>query len=330
VARGGLIKYGLGFERCDVAVVTNIEWDHIGELGIESLDELAGIKKIVADSADRALVLNGDDPRCLGMASSDENRTVVLFSLTGENPQVLSHIANGGAAFFLKRRGEEQWICRAEAAGLADIIKVDELPVTHKGMARHNIQNAMAAMAAAEQLGLDMKDILAAARGFESSPAFNYGRLNFIGGLPFTLIVDYAHNKNGFDMLSTFIQGLGISGRKVCAFGLNGGRLSDARAIDTAKSLIPNFDVFAPFTWSSGRRRRAGFSEVMREGLVSAGVKQDCVSAFENEDDAIQFVLNSATQGDLVAILGGVKEHVLEAQIELFRAGLAARGAHRR
>ena len=164
VARGGVIKYGLGFERCDVAVVTNIEADHIGELGVESLDDLAVIKKIVADSADVALVLNGDDSRCLKMASSDEDRSVVLFSLVSENPAVLLHVAKGGAAFLLKRKGGEQWICRAEGNSLADIIKVNDLPITHKGLARYNIQNAMAAMAAAEQLGLAMSDITAAAR----------------------------------------------------------------------------------------------------------------------------------------------------------------------
>lgn len=326
VARGGLIKYGLGFERCDVAVVTNIEADHIGELGVESLDELAEVKKIVADSADGALVLNGDDPRCLKMASSDENRSVVLFSMMDENPAVLSHAATGGAAFFLKRKGKEQWICRAEGDGFAEIINVDELPITHKGLARHNIQNAMAAIAAAQQLGLVLNDITTAARGFESSPECNYGRLSFIEGFPFTVIVDYAHNKNAFETFGAFLRNLDIPGRKICTFGLNGARLSDAAALDTVEALAPHFDIFAPCDWANPKLRRAGLREVMRQGLLNAGVKRGAISTFDTEGEGVQFSLRSAREGDLVVILGGVKDHVLKAQIELYRAGLSAEG----
>lgn len=324
VARGGLIKYGLGFERCDVAVVTNIEWDHIGELGINSLDELADVKKIVADSADAAIVLNGDDPRCLKMAASGNNRRVVLFSMKTDNPEVLSHVAKGGAAFFLKRKGEEQWICRAEADGITEIINVDELPLTHKGLARHNIQNAMAAIAATEQLGLTLKDITAAARGFESSPSFNYGRLNFIDGFPFTVIVDYAHNKNGYEALCAFLRNLDVPGRKICTFGLNGARISDATALDTVAELAPHFDIFAPCDWANPKLRRAGLREVMRQGLLNAGVNRDTISTFDTEGEGVQFSLRTARKGDLVVILGGVKDHVLKTQIELYRSGLSA------
>lgn len=324
VARGGLIKYGLGFARCDVAVVTNIEADHIGELGVESLDELAEVKKIVADSADAAVVLNGDDPRCLKMVSSGESRNVVLFSLESENPAVLSHVAKGGAAFFLRRKGEEEWICRAEGDSLADIITVNDLPITHRGMARHNIQNAMAAMAAAEQLGLALPEITAAARRFESNPAFNYGRLNFIDGFPFTVIVDYAHNKNSYEALCAFVRKLDISGRKICTFGLNGMRLSDATALDTVETLAPHFDIFAPCDWANPKLRRAGLREVLRQGLLNAGVKRDAISTFDTEGEGVQFSLRAARKGDLIVILGGVRDHVLKAQMELYRAGLSA------
>jgi cyanophycin synthetase len=324
VARGGVIKYGLGFERCDVAVVTNIEADHIGELGVESQDELADVKKIVSDSADGAVVLNGDDPRCLKMAPSDKNRSVVLFSMKDNNPEVLSHIVNGGAAFFLKRKGEEQWICRAEGNGLAEIINVDELPITHKGMARHNIQNAMAAIAAAEQLGPALADITTAVRGFESNPSFNYGRLSFIDGFPFTVIVDYAHNKNGYEALCAFLRSLDIPGRKICTFGLNGTRVSDATALDTVEALAPHFDIFAPCDWANPKLRRAGLREVMRQGLLNAGVNRDTISTFDTEGEGIQFSLRTASEGDLVVILGGVKDHVLKTQLELYRSGLSA------
>jgi cyanophycin synthetase len=235
---------------------------------------------------------------------------------------VHSHVAKGGAAFFLKRKGEEQWICRAEGDGIADIIKVNDLPITHKGMAKHNIQNAMAAMAAAEQLGLALKDITAAVRGFEASPAYNYGRLSFIEGFPFTVIVDYAHNKNAFETFGAFVRTLDIAGQKICTFGLNGARLTDATALDTVGALAPFFDTFAPCDWANPKLRRAGLREVLRQGLLNAGVKPDAVSTFDTEGESIQFSLRTASKGDLVAILGGVKEHVLRAQIEIYRSSL--------
>jgi cyanophycin synthetase len=197
---------------------------------------------------------------------------------------------------------------------------VNDLPITHKGLARHNIQNAMAAMAAAEQLGLALNDITTAARGFESSPECNYGRLNFIGGLPFTLIVDYAHNKMGYETFCAFLQGLGISGRKICAFGLHGVRMSDATAIETVEALAPHFDVFAPFTRSDKLHRRAGFSEVMGQGLIKAGVKRESISPYEDESEAIEFALRSASKGDLVVILGRVNEDTLKTHIALHRS----------
>jgi cyanophycin synthetase len=237
---------------------------------------------------------------------------------------VLSHAASGGTAFFPEWKGGEQWICRAEADSRADIIKVDELPITHKGLARHNIQNAMAAIAAAEQLGLALKDITAAAREFEASPAFNYGRLNFIEGFPFTVIVDYAHNKDAFETFCAFMKSLDVPGRKICTFGLNGVRLSDAAVLDTVAALAPHFDVFAPCDWAHPKLRRAGLREVMRQGLLSAGVRKESIFTFDPEGEGVQFCLRSARKGDLVAILGGVRDHVLKAQIELYQAGLSA------
>ena len=178
----------------------------------------------------------------------------------------------------------------------------------------------MAAMAAAEQLGLAMSDITAAARGFESSPACNYGRLNFIDGLPFTLILDYAHNKNGYEAFCAFLQGLVISGRKICVFGLHGLRMSDATAIETVQALAPYFDIFAPFTRSHKLQRRAGFSDLMRQGLIEAGVKQESISPHEDESEALEFAFRSASEGDLVVILGPVNEDTLKTHIAFHRS----------
>jgi hypothetical protein len=119
------------------------------------------------------------------------------------------------------------------------------------------------------------------------------------------------------------VRGLDIPGQKICTFGLNGARLNDAAALDTAGALAPFFDIFAPCDWSNPKLRRAGLREILRQGLLNVGVKRDAISTFDTEGEGIQFSLRTASKGDLVAILGGVKEHVLKAQIELYRSSLS-------
>ncbi len=155
-ARGAIIKYGLGYERCDVAVVLNIGADHIDELGIRSLDELASVKQLVATSADRAVVLNADDPRCLAMAKACTAEKIVLFSTSPANPAIDDHLARGGIAYNLGLDDEgREVIVRSSPEGREVLVAVASLPITCAGFARHNVQNAVAALAAADQIGLE-------------------------------------------------------------------------------------------------------------------------------------------------------------------------------
>ncbi len=304
-ARGAVIKYGLGFERCDVAVVLNIEADHIGELGISNVDELARVKQLVAASADDAVVLNADDPRCLAMAQACTAKRIILFSTAQASGAVADHVSRGGVAYHLGCEDGREVIVRSSPAGPEILVAIASLPITAGGAARHNAQNAVAALAAADQLGLERAEICAAALTFGTEARSNIGRLNHFRGLPFQVLLDYAHNAHGFAAIAEYVAKLTIAGRKICAFSMNGKRVSDDVARQSAAALAAHFDSFVPFVHDLAKKRREGLSQVFRDGLLAAGVSDDCINPLESEAKAIDAALGLAKAGDLVAVLSG-------------------------
>jgi cyanophycin synthetase len=302
-ARGGIIRYGLGFDRCDVAVVLNVEADHIDELGIRNLDELARVKQLVALSADRAVVLNADDPRCLAMSSACTARRLVLFSMSGPGPTIDTHVSQGTIVYHLGEEGGREVIVRSSREGRETLTAVTALPVTAGGNARHNVQNAIAALAAADQIGLERADILAAALSFGREARSNIGRLNVHRGLPFSVLLDYAHNAHGFAAIADYVSRLQTHGQKICAFTMDGGRIRDDTARQAAAGLASYFDFFVPFVHDTPKKRRAGLSRVLGSGLLDAGVPEQCINPIESEAEAIDAALGSARAGDLVTVL---------------------------
>ena len=197
-ARGGILRRGLGYDRADVAVVTNITADHLGMDGIDDLDDLTDVKALVAEEIQPGgtLVLNADDSRVAALAARPavrgRNPVVRYFSLDGRNPVILAHRMSGGMTCELRdgmlvetRGGEEH-----------ELLAVAELPGSFGGSAAHLIANALAACAACRALGVSAKDIRRALVTFTPEQA-NPGRGNVyqIDGRP--VVVDYGHNAGG-------------------------------------------------------------------------------------------------------------------------------------
>jgi cyanophycin synthetase len=305
IARGGIIKYGLGYDTCDVAIVLNVDADHLGENGINTLEQLAEVKQVVARSAERAVVLNADNEWCLGMRGAVTARNVILFSMSEANKAVTDHIGGGGTAYVLGGEGEDEAIWRVEREGRSEVVKVADLPITYNGTARHNIQNAMAALAAVEQIGLEITRIRDAAMSFSATPDCNTGRLNRIDGFPFTVILDYAHNKHGFEALAAFASASFAGRRKICVVTMNAGRNTDDTALDAMSVLAGTFDDYVTCSHRAAKKRREGFGEVLRQGLVSSGVHEDRILVRDDEEEAVRAAMDMANPGDLVMILIG-------------------------
>jgi cyanophycin synthetase len=238
VARGGILREGLGYDRNDVAVVTNVTGDHLGLGGIDTLGQLANVKAVVVEAVPRSgtAVLNADDTYVYRMGRHCSGR-VVLFSMSTEKGEdgydrVDGHTSRGGAAFCLDRTTEGELIVLKHGPRKMPVLYTHLIPATFGGKARMNIANALAAAAACWAAGAHLHDIRQGLRTFSTSFFQAPGRLNLldVGGI--RVVIDYCHNVDGMRQLADFVERMmaepvSVAGRVavVAAKGArNGGR----------------------------------------------------------------------------------------------------------
>ena len=190
-ARGGILKRGLGYDWCDVGVVLNVTEDHLGLDGVESVDDLARVKAVVAQSARRVVVLNAEDDRCVAIgADLREQIEILYFSLDPDNPVLLRHLERGGRAAYL----QDSSIVYADGARHHALLDVRRMPASMNGHARYNIANALAVVCATFACGFTAAQVVDGLASFVSDGRNNPLRSNVFDVNGVTVIVDYAHN----------------------------------------------------------------------------------------------------------------------------------------
>ncbi len=203
-ARGGIVRRSLGYDWSDVGVLTNVQPDHLGQDGIETVDDLLWVKSLVAERvrAGGTIVLNADDERLARLPAHPRvcklPRRVALFALSEDNPVLRAHLAAGGTGYFLR----DGWL--VEAAGDAEdpIVREDAIALTLGGAAAFQTANALAALAACRALGITPARAAAGLASFQSG-ADNPGRMNLYRVGRGYVIVDYGHNVGAFAALCT-------------------------------------------------------------------------------------------------------------------------------
>ncbi|WKB52097.1 cyanophycin synthetase [Eleftheria terrae] len=197
-ARGGILRRGLGFDRCEVAVVLNIAADHLGQDGIDTLEDLANVKSVVAEAATGAVVLNAEDPHCVAMAEALRPGTELLyFSMDPHSLVLARHLRGGGRAVVLR-----QGVIWLQGRGWGHpVAEVASLPFTFGGQAPFNVANALAAAAALVALRLHPSEIARALATFRCSAETNPLRMNVFDVQGVRVVVDYAHNPAAFQAL---------------------------------------------------------------------------------------------------------------------------------
>ena len=212
VARGGILREGLGYDRNDVAVVTNVTADHLGLGGIDTLGQLAGVKGVLVNAVPRSgtAVLNADDPLVYRMGRHCDGR-VVLFTMAkhkGEDgfDRVDGHTNRGNAAFCLEDTPQGELVVLKHGHRKMPLLYTHLIPATFGGRARMNIANALAAAAAAWAMGAHLHDIRQGLRTFTTSFFQAPGRLNLldVGGI--RVVIDYCHNVDGMRNLADFVN----------------------------------------------------------------------------------------------------------------------------
>jgi cyanophycin synthetase len=317
-ARGGLLRRGLTVERADVAVVTNIAADHLGEFGVQDLRQLAETKLLVARAIGPGgrVVLNADDP-VLVEAAAAVPAPIVWFSLDAGNAVIRRHTEGGGIAAVV----DGDVLVLVGGSEREVVARVAEMPLASGGAARHNVANALAATAAAGGLGIPLDAVRATLCRFGRDPADNPGRANIyeIGGI--RIVVDYAHNPHGMAALAATLDAL-PSERRLVMIGQAGDRDDTAirQLARAALALRPDRVVVKEMDAYLRGRAPGEVPALMADELRRAGLPDGAISSPGTEIPAVREALGWARPGDLLVLTLHQERRGVEELLEMLRS----------
>jgi cyanophycin synthetase len=301
-ARGGLLRAGLGYRNCDVGAVLNVSEDHLGTKGIETLEQLAEVKRIVVEVARECAVLNADDLSCLKMADHTKAARIAYVTMNPRHDLVRKHLRAGGLAAVLEEGINGHMITLYDKGAHLPLLWTHLIPATIEGKALHNVQNAMFAAVMAYAMGVKIENIRQGLRTFDTSYFQVPGRTNVFDDLPFKVIVDYGHNPAAVQAMADFALRLECNGRRICVLAAPGDRRDeDVRAI--ARVAAKAFDHLVLRRDDDLRGRGAEeVPRMMEADLLQNGYPADKISVVPDESAAVEAALRMAKRGDLVLV----------------------------
>ncbi len=303
VARGGIIREGLGFDKANVACVLNVQSDHLGLGGVNTIDDLARVKRVVVEVVTHNgwTVLNADDEYASAMQKYSDG-AICWFTMNPDEPMVREHIANGGRAAMPEKDSGSEVLAVYDNGKRHVIAEVKNVPATHEGRARFNVANALAAAAITYCMGVDIetirKGLASFVMTFEAAP----GRMNIYDQYPFKVIIDYAHNPAAMRAMREYIQNLEVKGRRIGLLSAPGDRRDeDMRELATIAAQAFDHIIFRD---DRDRRGRAEgeMPQIMLAAALAAGKSPENAEIVLNWDNAINHALGIARDGDLVVL----------------------------
>ncbi|MCW5832029.1 MAG: cyanophycin synthetase [Labilithrix sp.] len=301
-ARGGLLRAGMGYRTCNVGAVLNVAEDHLGTKGVDTLEQLAEVKRIVVEVARDCAVLNADDLHCLRMADHTKAARIAYVTMNPRHELVRKHIRAGGLAVVLEEGINGHMITLYDKGAHLPLLWTHLVPATFEGKAMHNVQNAMFAAVMAYAMGVKIENVRQGLRTFDTSYFQVPGRTNVYDELPFKVIVDYGHNPAAVQAMSDFAQRLECTGRRVCVLSGPGDRRDeDLRAI--ARAAGEAFDRIILRRDDDLRGRGADeVPRMMEAELLAGGFPREELEVIPDEQAAIDAALRSAKRGDLLLL----------------------------
>lgn len=298
-ARGGVLREGLGFDRCDVAIVTNIgEGDHLGLGGINTLEELARVKRVIVDAVanDGSAVLNASDPLTAAMASHCKG-SVIYFSRQADHPVMVSHRSRGGRVVFVR----DGFIFTAEGEHEVRLSALLTVPLTMGGKVAFQIENVLAAVAAGWKLGLPFEVIKIALETFVNDGQTAPARFNVHEAGGVTIIVDYGHNASALLALAEAINDFPCERRSIVYTAAGDRR--DCDILRQSEIISQHFDTLYLYEDACLRGRENGeVIKLMKQGLLSNARLSDMREMTTGEFETITTALNNLSQGDLIIV----------------------------
>ncbi len=313
VARGGILKAGLAFQHCEIAIVTNVAADHIGLGGINSVEQMAKVKAVVPETVfpHGYAVLNADDDLVYAMRKGLDCN-VALFSMNENNPRIKEHCIGGGLAAVY----ENGYVSILKGTWKIRVMNVKDIPLTYEGKAVHNVNNCLPAVLASYLFrDITIEDIRAALTSFIPSAVQTPGRLNFFNFKNFTILADFAHNPHGLRLLGDFIGKLDYKHRVGLISGTGDRRDEDIRELGQLSAGI--FDEIIIRCDKNLRGRTAeDIIQLLQDGIKS--VQPDLpVMIIPNENEALEYIYANAQPGALYTVMCDVVSGAMDKLKEL-------------
>ena len=311
VARGGLLRSGLGFDHCNVGIVTNVTGDHLGMKGIHTVEQLAKVKSVVPESVhkDGYAILNADDDLVYAMREKVRCQ-VALFSMDEQNPRIREHASRGG----LSAIWENGYITICRGEWKLRVTKAVNVPLTMGGKATFMIQNVLPVVLTGFINNFTIEDIKSALESFVPSPSQTPGRLNLFAFKDFKFLVDYAHNPAGLRALQKLIVNLD-SAPKVGIVSATG----DRRQEDIEEVGRLHGEIFDELIIRIDKDLRGRTQEDIIHMLTTGIHRSDPdkkITIIPNEKEAIDHAIREARPGSLVVLLsdaiGEALEHIAQ------------------
>jgi cyanophycin synthetase len=312
-ARGGILKNGLAFQNCEVAIVTNVAADHMGLGGINTLEQMAKVKAVVPETVfpHGYAVLNADDDLVYAMRK-DLRCNVAFYSMNEHNPRIKKHCEQGGLAAVF----ENGFISILKGTWKIRVINVKDVPITFEGKAVHNVSNCLpAVMAAYLYRDISIEDIRSALMSFVPSSSHTPGRLNFFHFKNYSFLADFAHNPHGLQLLCDFVSKLDYPKKIGLISGTGDRRDEDIRGIGNIAAK--HFDEIIIRCDKDLRGRSA--DEIV--GLLKEGIAESNPSiptmVIANEEEALEYIYAHPQEGALYTIMCDEVSKALEKIKEL-------------
>lgn len=299
-ARGGILKSGLAFQNCDIAIVTNVSADHIGLGGIDSLEQMAKVKSVVIETVTPHgfAILNADDDLVYEMRNNVECN-IALFSMNEHNERIVAHCEKGGIAAVF----ENGYISILKGNWKIRVQKVAEIPLTFGGKAVHNIMNTLPSVLAAYLYrNINIDDIKQALQTFIPSSAQTPGRLNLFRLKKINILLDYAHNPAGVKVLGDFVSKLDATVKIGIISGTGDRRDDDIMELGRLSAEYFDEIIIRQDKYLRGRTA----DEIV--DLLQRGIKQSSkpgipVSVILQEEEALIYAYENAPEGALITLL---------------------------
>ena len=296
-ARGGILRAGLGFDRCDVAVVTNVTSDHLGIKGIDTVDQMANLKSVVPECVhpEGFAILNADDDRVYAMRKNIQC-TPVLFSMKDDSTRLNEHREAGGLCVVLTANRVTIW----DGPDTYTIDNVENIPLSFGGRALFMIENILAAVAAAYSQKVSSEVIRRSLKSFMPSPELTPGRMNLFEFEDYDVLIDYCHNSAGLMAIKEFIDNSSYDYKTGIVCGIGDRREEDS--FELGRLAAELFCKIIIREDSDLRGKAAGESCA----IVKRGVESSCfnppVVCIPNEKQALLFAMENALPGTLVML----------------------------